>query len=86
MRKFSTVKMGSYGTDVTVLQSMLRALQYRGADGKALDITGVCDKNLVYAINAFQEIQRAYGVECGTNGKNDSSFGPACWKRLLGVE
>lgn len=85
MRKFSTVKMGSYGTAVTVLQSMLRALQYRGADGKALDITGVCDKDLVYAINTFQEIQRAYGVECGTNGKNDSSFGPACWKRLLGV-
>lgn len=85
MRKFSTVKMGSYGTDVTVLQSMLRALQYRGADGKALDITGVCDKNLVYAINTFQEIQRAYGVECGTSGKNDSSFGPACWNRLLGV-
>ena len=86
MRKFSTVRKSSYGTDVTVLQSMLRALQYTGADGKALDITGVCDDNLVTAINAFQTKQRAYGCECGTNGKNDSSFGPACWKRLLGVE
>lgn len=85
MRKFSTVKKASYGTDVTVLQSMLRALQYVGADGKALDITGVCDENTVYAINHFQTIQRAYGFECGSNGKNDGSFGPACWKRLLGV-
>lgn len=86
MRKFSTVRKSSYGTDVTVLQSMLRALQYTGADGKALDITGVCDDHTVKAINDFQTKQRAYGYECGTNGKNDSSFGPACWKRLLGVD
>lgn len=85
MKTFKPVRLGSTGTDVYILQAMLRALQYCGADKKPIDITGKCDANTVYAINTFQTIQRAYGVECGTNGKNDGSFGSKCWKRLLGV-
>ena len=85
MIKFETVKKGSKGQSVAILQALLRAMQYRGADGKPLDVTGICNANTVYAINQFQEIQRAFGVELGTNGKNDSSFGPKCWTRLLGV-
>lgn len=85
MKSFSAVKKGSTGTDVYILQAMLRALQYVGKDGKPINIDGSCGANTVYAINCFQSIQRAYGYECGTNGKNDSSFGNACWKRLLGV-
>lgn len=81
---FKTVKYGSKGVDTIVLQSLLRAMQYVGADGKPIDVDGVCGKNTVYAINQFQEKQRAYGYECGTDGKNDSSFGSACWFRLLG--
>lgn len=85
MKAFSTVKLGSTGTDVYILQSILRCMQYVGSDGKPIDITGKCDNNLVFAINTFQTIQRSYGYECGTNGKNDSSFGKKCWNRLLGV-
>ena len=85
MHNFSVVKKGSKGVDVYVLQSMLRALQYTGRDGKPLVIDGECGDNTVYAINRFQTIQRAYGCECGSNGKNDSMFGAVCWKRLLGV-
>lgn len=85
MRTFSTVKKGSTGTDVIVLQSMLRALQYVGADGKPIDIDGQCGNNTVYAINEFQNRQRAYGVECGNKGKNTSIFNSLCWSRLLGV-
>lgn len=83
--KFETVKKGSRGNDVIVLQSMLRALQYLGADGKAIEIDGYAGNNTMHAVNTFQTIQRAYGYECGTNGKNDGSFGPRCWERLLGV-
>lgn len=83
--KFETVKKGARGQDVVVLQAMLRALQYLGADGKAIEIDGYAGNNTIYAVNTFQTIQRAYGYECGTNGKNDSSFGPRCWERLLGV-
>lgn len=85
MRQFQTVKKGSTGTDVFILQSLFRALQYLGADGKEINIDGYCGENTVYAINHFQEVSRAYGVECGTNGKNDSSFGAKCWNRMLGV-
>lgn len=85
MKRFETVRKGSKGTDVYILQSLFRALEYTGKDGKAITIDGVCGDNTVYAINHFQEISRAYGVECGTNGKNDSSFGSKCWNRLLGV-
>lgn len=85
MRTFGTVKGGSTGTDVVVLQSMFRALQYTGVDGKPIEIDGEAGSNTVFAINEFQSRQRAYGYECGTNGKNDSTFGPSCWSRLLGV-
>lgn len=84
MRKFSDVKYGSTGTDVYILQAMLRGLQYVGKNGKALDIDGSCGANTVFAINAFQTAQRVYGYECGANGKNDGVFGSKCWKRLFG--
>lgn len=85
MKTFSTVVKGSKGTDVYILQAMLRGLQYLGADGEPLDIDGIAGDNVVYAINSFQSVQRSYGYECGTNGKNDSAFGNSCWNRLLGV-
>lgn len=85
MIKFSTVKKGSSGTSVVVLQSLFRAMQYLGKDGKVIEIDGRCGDNTVFAINTFQSVQRAYGFECGTAGKNDGSFGSACWERLLGV-
>ena len=40
MHKFSTVKKGSTGEDVIVLQTVLSMLHYTGVDGKALTIDG----------------------------------------------
>lgn len=85
MRSFATIKRGSTGADVVVLQCALRMLQYVGEDGKPIEIDGKCGGNTVFAINSFQTVQRAYGFECGTNGKNDGTFGQSCWNRLLGV-
>lgn len=84
MREFTTVKKNSKGTDVVVVQVLLRALQFVGKDNKPIDVTGTCDENTIFAINSFQAQQRAYGYECGTNGKNDSTFGKKCWERILG--
>lgn len=84
MYNFQTVKKGSTGTSVVVLQTVLRMMQYLGADGKLLEIDGSCGNNTVYAINTFQTKQRASGYECGYNGKNDGSFGSLCWHRLVG--
>ena len=85
MRKFSVVKKGSKGTDAYILQALLRALQYVGKDGKPIKVDGECGDNTVFAINSFQTTQRAYGRECGNNGKNDGTFGATCWAILLGV-
>lgn len=85
MKQFTTVKKGSAGVDVYILQSLLRAMQYIGADGKPLEIDGVCGDNTVHAINDFQTRQRAYGLEVGNNGQNDGTFGKECWQRMLGV-
>lgn len=85
MITIKAVYEGCEGTSVAILQAMFRALQYLGADGKPIEIDGHCGKNTVYAINTFQTIQRAYGFECGKNGKNDGRFGIKCWERLLGI-
>ena len=84
MHKFSTVKSGSNGTDVIVLQTVLSLLHYTGKDGKPLAIDGLCGTNTVFAINNFQTTTRPYAYECGTNGANDGCFGKSCWK-VLGV-
>lgn len=84
MHKFGTVKGGSTGEDVIVLQTALSMLHYLGADGNRLKIDGTAGDNTIFAINSFQTHMRAYGYECGTNGSNDSAFGPACWACLVG--
>ena len=63
MIKFGTVKLGTEGQDVVVLQSMFRALQYLGKDGQPIDIDGHCGQNTVFAINTFQKVQIAYGFD-----------------------
>ena len=81
---FSAVKYDSEGVSVYVLQTVLRLLNFLGADGKPLAIEGVAGENTVYAIDTFQSTMRAYGYEVGTNGENDGVFGKECWKCLLG--
>ena len=79
---FDVVQKGSTGTDVWIMQSFLHVLQYCGKDGKPLVIDGTCGDDSVFAINTFQETQRKFGYECGSNGKNDGIWGRACWLRI----
>lgn len=81
---FETVRMGSEGVSVYVLQTVLRMLLFKGADGKPLVIDGSAGDNTVFAINSFQSTMRSYGYEVGSDGENDGMFGEKCWKCLLG--
>ena len=78
----TTIKRGSRGEDVKILQACLRMLQYTGSNGKPIEIDGYAGENTIYAVNSFQITQEAYGYPCGSG---DSSFGAKCWARLLGV-
>lgn len=80
-----TVKKGSEGASVLLCQELLKVKGFKGADGKVLQLDGDAGDNTIYAINKFQEAMRKDGIECGTNGANDSSCGQKCWKALLGL-
>lgn len=80
--KFQTIKSGSTGTQVYILQALLRGLQCLGKDGKPLTIDGVYGPNTADAIKTFKQRQKAYGYSIGTI---DGTFNSACWKILLGV-
>lgn len=79
-----TVFLNSKGTDVVALQAILRSQGFVGQDGKPLSIDGHAGNNTIFAINTYQKLLRAYDIECGTNGHNDSSCGPKMWECLLG--
>lgn len=79
-----TVILNSKGTHVVALQAILRAQGFVGQDGKPLSIDGHAGDNTIFAINAYQKMLRAYDIECGTNGHNDSSCGSKMWECLLG--
>ena len=56
MIKFVTVQRGSRGDCVLILQSLLRAAGYLGADGKPLEIDGVCGANTQRAITSWHTV------------------------------
>ena len=79
-----TVILNSKGTDVVALQAILRSQGFIGQNGKPLSIDGNAGNNTIFAINSYQSMMRAYCIECGTNGHNDSSCGAKMWECLLG--
>lgn len=80
-----TVKEGSRGTSVLLLQEILKARDFKGHDGKDLALDGICGVNTVYAINAYQSARRSGGKEIGTNGQNDSICGKKMWADLIAI-
>lgn len=85
MYRTSDVSLGSYGTVVLLLQEILRARGFKGADGKDLGLDKSCGYNTVHAINAYQSARRQYGVELGTNGKDDGICGQKMWADLIAI-
>ena len=77
------VKKGSHGASVALAQTLLNDTTVIDVQ---LEVDGVCGTKTVQAINDFQTAMRdLYGIECGTNGKNDGIIGRKCWELLLGV-
>lgn len=74
MFSVGSVQNGSKGSDVKLLQRLLKSNGFKGADGKKLTIDGDCGANTVFAIKAYQ---RKKGLSA------DGIAGPATWKRIL---
>lgn len=79
------VKEGSTGNGVYMLQAILRAACYVGADGKPIAVDGRAGKNTIYALKECQKHLIAYGADCGCGKIPDGICGPKMW-RCLGVE
>ena len=74
MFSVGSVQNGSKGSDVKLLQRLLKSNGFRGADGKLLTIDGDCSTNTVYAIKSYQKKK---GLSA------DGIAGPATWKSIL---
>lgn len=81
----SDIEIGSKGNKVLLLQEILRARGFNGADGKPLELDREAGANTIYAINSYQSERRKQGVELGTNGKNDSTCGKNMWRDLISI-
>ena len=74
MFSVSTVKKGSVGNDVELMQRLLRSRGYKGKDGKTLEIDKRCGENTLHALEAFQKKNKLTA---------DKICGKSTWKKLL---
>lgn len=70
---FTTIKLGSKGEDVKLLQKKLNELGYRDSSGKELICDGVFGKNTEYALKNFQKKMSLV---------TDGIAGPKTWHKL----
>jgi len=72
----STVRRGSQGASVRLIQTLLKGLGYSNADGSALKIDGDAGRN---TINAITQYQKAHGLTV------DGIAGSKTWASLIGL-
>ncbi len=70
---FTTVRTGSCGDDVKLLQSRLKSLGYKDSSGRELVADGVFGKNTEYALKNFQKKMSIV---------TDGIAGPKTWAKL----
>ena len=71
----NTLKKGSSGPQVLLLQKLLRMAGKKGADGKALTLDGDYGDNTVAALKKYQKAVKI---------TQDGVCGPATWKKIIG--
>lgn len=71
-----TVKLGSKGTSVLLLQEILVARDFRGADNQILSLDRVAGKNTIRALNSYKKSR---------NMKQDGICDAAVWKDLIAL-
>lgn len=74
MFSVETIRKGSTGNDVKLLQTLLKAAGCKGADQKNLTIDGECGKNTYSAVRKYQKKKKL---------TIDGIAGLATWKSLL---
>ena len=79
-RKYMTLKIGSTGPDVVVLQSFLRSMHFVGKDGNRITVDGVYGANTGYAVYNFKQFCQFCGQKVTLNTICDS----ATWALLMG--
>ena len=79
-RKYATIKIGSTGPDVVVLQSFLRSMRFVGKDGKRITVDGVYGANTGYAVYNFKQFCQFCGQKVTLNTICDS----VTWALLMG--
>jgi peptidoglycan hydrolase-like protein with peptidoglycan-binding domain len=72
----STVRWGSQGASVKLIQTLLKGLGYTNADGSALKIDGDAGSNTVHAITQYQKSH---------NLTVDGIAGAKTWAALIGL-
>lgn len=71
-----TVELGSKGTSVLLLQEILVARDFRGADNQILSLDRVAGENTICALNSYKKSR---------NMKQDGICDAAVWKDLLAI-
>lgn len=71
-----TVKLGSKGTSVLLLQEILVARDFRGADNQILSLDRVAGENTIRALNSYKKSR---------NMKQDGICDAAVWKDLIAL-
>ena len=78
MFETQTVKSGSTGLSVLLLQEILKARGFKGKDGKELELDRSAGTNTIYALTQYQKSRGGY-LEV------DGICGPATWKDLIAL-
>ena len=73
--KVGTVRLGSEGTDVLLVQTILKGRGFKGADGKPLELDKQAGPNTMFAIKSYIEDRAAHGADLG----GTDAWGPLCW-------
>lgn len=76
MFEVATVQNGSSGASAKLMQKLLKASGYRGADGKELTLDGIIGQNSIYALKNYQSANKLTA---------DGICGEKTWKMLLGL-
>lgn len=72
----NTVKRGSVGNHVLLLQEILKARGFKGKDGKELVLDSQAGENTVYAVTQYQKSRKL---------EVDGICGSATWKDLIAL-